>query len=373
MIEVDSADRGVDTGMSCRFLTPESPEWEETLERIPHDYYHLPAYISFASRFNNLSGMVCAFAATQDQCYFFAPLIIRPIASPPAGRDGPQLFDATGLPGDPGLIAGCARSPSSAAFLNGALDAFLAGLRENSVVSCFLWLHPLWLPEEKLLRRLGHLRHHKLSVSIDLTLPSETLWQQMRSNHRRAITRAVHDGQMARIDSTWETFGAFVEMYQETMRRVGAKDYWYLSPKYFEGLKDALSDRLHLCVVEQNGELVCAGLFSEVAGVVQYIYGASCTHALRYSPAKTMIHFMTLWAKGRGNHTLHLGGGVNSEDDLFHFKVGFSARMHPVMSWRIIVDAPAYRRLTVAWETREGVTADGSDGFFPAYRKPSLR
>lgn len=373
MIDVDSADRVLDTGLSYRFVAADSPEWEEAVERIPHDYYQLPAYVSFASRFNKLPGTVCAFVARQAQCYFFAPLIIRPITSLPGIGDGPELFDATSLPGDPSLIAGGGvSSGSSAAFLNGALDAFVAGLREKRVVSCFLWLHPLWLPEEKSLRRAGHLTYHKLSVSIDLTLRSEELWKQIRGNHRRAIIRAWRVGQTARIDPRWERFGTFVEMYQETMRRVGAKDYWYLSPEYFEGLKDALSDRLHLCVVEQKGELVCAGLFSEVSGVIQYIYGASSTHALRDSPAKTMIHFMTMWAKDRGNHTLHLGGGVSSEDDLFHFKIGFSPRIHPVASWRVVVDAPAYQRLTAAWEARTGATADGPDGFFPVYRKRCL-
>jgi hypothetical protein len=80
---------------------------------------------------------------------------------------------------------------------------------------------------------------------------------------------------------------------------------------------------------------------------------------------------MTMWAKGRGNHTLHLGGGVRSEDDLFHFKIGFSSRLHPVLSWRVVLDAPAYQRLTALWEESEGVPADGADGFFPAYRRPS--
>lgn len=373
MIEMDSAPRVWHTGMSCGFVAPGSPEWQEVLERVPHDYYQLPAYVRFASGFNKLYGTACAFVARQDQCYFFAPMIIRPISSPSSGTDGPQLFDATCLRGDPSLIVRCVESRGGAAFLNSALDAFVASLRERHVVSCFLWLHPLLLPDVQTLRKVGHVTHHKLSVSIDLTLPPEELWQQTRANHRRAITRASRDGQMARIDPGWTNLETFVQIYQETMGRVGATDYWYLSRQYFEGLKDALSDRLHLCVVERNGEPVGAGLFSEVAGIIQYIYGASRTHAQRHAPVKTMINFMTMWAKDRGNHTLHLGGGVSSEDDLFHFKIGFSPRTHPVLSWRVIVDAPAYQRLTTAWEATEEVMADGPDGFFPAYRKPPVR
>jgi hypothetical protein len=371
MMEVDSG-LLLHSGMSCGFVASDSPEWQEVLERMPHDYYHLPAYVSFAARFNELSGTVCAFVARQDQCCFFAPLIIRPITSSLAGTEVPQLFDATCLQNDPSLTVGGVKYRGFAAFLNGALDAFVASLREKHVVSCFLWLDPLLLPDVQLLRRVGHVMHHKLSVSIDLTLRSEELWRQTRANHRRAITRASREGQVARIDPTWASLEAFGQMYQETMRRVGATDYWYLSRRYFEGLKDALAERLHLCVVERDGELVCAGMFSEISGVVQYIYGASRTHAQRHAPAKTMINFMTMWARERGNHTLHLGGGVRSEDDLFHFKRGFSSRIHPVLSWRVVVDAPAYQRLTAAWEAREGVTADGADGFFPAYRKRSL-
>lgn len=371
MIEVDSRDRVLHTGMRCRFVAPDSTEWQEIVERVPHDYYHLPAYVNFAARFNNVSGTVCAFVARQDQCYFFAPLVISPITLPLAITDGPQLFDATCLRDSPSLIVGCGTSRPSAAFLNGAVDAFVSSLREKCVVSCFLWLHPLLLPDDEPLRRVGHLTHHKLSVSIDLTLPSAELWRQTRTNHRRAITRASREGQTARIDPTWESLGTFVQMYQETMGRVGATDYWYLSRQYFEGLKDGLADRLHLCLVERDGACVSAGVFSEVSGVVQYLYGATRTYALKYAPAKTMMHFMTMWAKDRGNHTLHLGGGTSSEDDLFHFKIGFSSRTHPVLSWRVVVDQAAYWRLTSAWEAAQGASADGPDGFFPAYRKPA--
>ena len=356
--------------MKSWFVTPESPQWSQTLARIPHDYYHLPAYVRFAAGPASPPS-VCAFVAEENDCYLFAPLIIRPIDESLSGRGGLQLFDATCLRGDPSLIVGGSRSQLPAGFLNRALAAFVAGLREKRVIACFLWLHPILIPDLEPLQTLGHLTHHKLTVSIDLTLSKSDLWKHTRANHRRGISRAGLDGQTARIDARPESLDTFVEIYQETMERVGASEYWYLSQDYFYGLKDALSERLHLCVIEQKGEVVAAGLFSEVCGIVQYVYGGSRTGALRHGPLKTMISFMTMWAKDRGNHSLHLGGGVRSDDDLFHFKVGFSPRTHPVLSWRLIVDDAAYGRLTTVWQTREKAVPDAVEGFFPAYRKPS--
>jgi len=350
------------------FIDPDSPRWSETLGAIRHDFYHLPSYARLAGR--QEGGEAMAFVAEEGGRRLLVPLIVRPVPVSVTGGGG--LLDATcpyGYSGpliDPGTEGG-----GQVRFLDRAIGILLEQLRERNIISLFLRLHPiLALPLEPL-ARAGHLCQHGDTVSVDLTFSEENNRKQMCSMHRRAIQRAERIGICARIDQEWREIEAFIGLYYQTMRRVGADQAFYYPHDYFSDLRRALDGRLHLCVVEFGGRIISAGLFAETSGIVQYHLSGSDEEFLAYSPLKTMLDFVRRWAKGRGNRVLHLGGGVSSKkgDSLFAFKVGFSRARHPFYTWRAVTDEPAYRALIERWELCSGMRADGIDGFFPAYRR----
>jgi len=154
------------------------------------------------------------------------------------------------------------------------------------------------------------------------------------------------------------------------MTRVEAERYYYFPPWYFTELRESLGGHLHLCIVEIDGQVASAGLFTEICGIVQYHLSGTRDAFLKYCPLKSMFNFMRYWAKDRGDRIFHLGGGVGGRGDtLFEFKAGFSHARHPFYTWRIIVDEPAYSALVGRWESLARIQADGPEGFFPAYRK----
>ena len=84
-----------------------------------------------------------------------------------------------------------------------------------------------------------------------------------------------------------------------------------------------------------------------------------------------MLHFVSLWAKERGNKKFHLGGGVGaSEDNLFFFKSGFSKLRADYYTWRIIFDREMYDAAEAQWKDLAKVPPDDISQFFPSYRKP---
>ncbi len=256
------------------------------------------------------------------------------------------------------------------AFLQQALVMLKDELRARKVVSVFARLHPLFEFPPGALESVGDVVLHHRSVSIDLTEPSQEHWRQTRRDHRRDINRAAREGYIARIDDSWESFETFFHLYQETMGRVQAAERWRFDRDYFLALRDALGIRLKLAVVEFDNEVVAGGLFTEESGMVEYLFSATSGTHLRLSPTKTMINFVRQRAIGRGDEVLHLGGSVRDGDPLFEFKAGFSNRVHPVRSWRFIVDDDAYASLAaerVAHLSDE--QSHGSDSF-PVYRRP---
>jgi hypothetical protein len=106
------------------------------------------------------------------------------------------------------------------------------------------------------------------TVSIDLTLSIGALWAQTRLNHRRDITRAIRLGYVARMDDDWRHFESFKHLYRATMTRRSAAPFYFFGDAYFDRLRDALGESVHLCVVEKDGVVVAAELFVETNGIV---------------------------------------------------------------------------------------------------------
>lgn len=343
------------------------PAWKAALERVPHDVYHLPGY----------AGLDAGLAGGTALCVHYAdsggtlllPLVVRDV--PGTGR-----ADACSPYGYPGPVSDTADE----GFWRRASAAVADALREAGLVSCFVRLHPLLPAPTAALADAGAVVQHGHTVSIDLTLGEEELWSQTRANHRRQINRARRDGVVVRTDSSgsWDEFG---EIYRQTMARVGAGAYYFFDAAYFAGLREALGGALHLVGVHDGdgpeSVMIGGGLFFELGGIVQYHLGATRDGFGARQPTKVMFDEVRRWARGRGNTELHLGGGLGGgQDELFHFKAGFSDRRLPFHTWRLILDEGGYRELAgPAGVPARGVPGapvpDAPSGFFPAYRAPS--
>jgi hypothetical protein len=350
------------------FLTADDPAWTEALRAATHDIYHFPEYARLYGRIEG--GDARAFVASDGPCTFFVPLIVREVP----GRlcNGQDIRDTTVPYGYPGPLVACGDGITEAdqrVFLRRAVGAFCARLREERIVSTFVRLHPLLPVDSVVLGQFGAVVPSGETVAIDLSLPREALWRQMRSNHRRDITKAKGRGEVADVDSAWTGLGGFKQAYRETMTRVGANPYYLFADEYYVALRSALGDHIHLWTVRAGSDVMAGALFTECRGIVQYHLGGTLDRFLPGNPLKLLFHQATEWFQARGNRWLHLGGGVGSgHDSLKHFKLGFSPKTFPFYTWRLVLDVNTYDELLA----RAGRTAapDAQPPlFFPGYRE----
>jgi hypothetical protein len=338
--------------MRAELLEVDAPAWRTFLAAGRHDFYHLPAYVALCAPQER--GRPCALHVTSERGSMLLPLVLREI---PGGG-----VDATSPYGYPGPLANGTDDPG---FLADALRAGVEHLAGQGVVTAFVRLHPLLnvMPPTG----IGTLVQHGETVSADLTLPADVLWAQTRENHRRDITRALQLGYVARMDDTWEHLDTFRTLYRDTMARNAAAPYYFFEDAYFDGLRDALGEQLHLCLVEGPGGIAAAGLYGETGGIVEYHLSGTSEAARQVQPTKLMMHFVRGWGQARGNRSLHLGGGVGGRaDSLFQFKVGFSPLRHSFCTLRIVVDEESYGSLVAA--RNPGHDPADREGFFPLYR-----
>ena len=340
--------------MKAELLDVDAPAWRVFLDDTDHDFYHLPGYVSLCAK--QEGGVPRGLMVTSAGRDMLLPLIIRSIPG-----DG---LDATSPYGYPGPLV---RGTNDDAFLETAVAAGVEVLQAAGVVSAFVRLHPLLNPVPP--SGIGTVVQHGDTVSVDLALPTDDLWEQIRLDHRRGIRRAMRLGCVARMDESWTHFDAFKRLYRATMERRSADRFYFFDDAYFAALRDALPDQLHLCLVEADGEIAAAGLFAETDRIVQYHLSGTSDAARNLQPTKLMMQFVLEWAKARGDRVLHLGGGVGAgNNSLMRFKNGFSPRRHAFSTLRIVIDEPGYRRLVEAVDP--SLDPDDRSGYFPAYRRP---
>jgi hypothetical protein len=341
--------------VDARVVPASSPAWVEALRRVPTDVFHLPHYAIVDAEVQG--GRPAAFTYRDGDDFMLVPLVIRRVpdascsdAISPYGYGGPTA------------------STDDPEFWRAGLTAFQDALLEINVVACLLRLHPLMPTADDMLRRVAAVVEHGQTVSMDLTQDAEDVVAGIRTNHRRDIQRARSRGHQGVVDD-WSLLPDFLEIYAETMDRVGATDQYRFAPSYVPSLRRALGDAVHLVSVVADDRTLAAGIFFEASGIVGYHLGATRTEALSLRPSKLMMDTAWRWAQRRGNHAFHLGGGLggSAEGSLFHFKAGFSPLRHAFRTARLVLDVGAYEELCAS-VTGSHVPDQG--GFFPAYRAP---
>lgn len=347
--------------MIAEFISPDDERWHSFLGQVRHDFYHLPEYVRFAA--GHEGGEPLAFWAQNGPSGCLIPLLRKPLPGrlhAPAGWS--DVCSPYGYP-SPLLY------PENHEGFEQFMPSFIELGRQKDIISAFLRLHPLLPLNLEKINGYGNLVMHGETVVIDLTLPNEEIWRQTRKNHRTGISKLLRGGFEAKIND-WSLFDEFKMIYRETMRRVGAVDYYHFSDAYFEGLKQALQEKLSLCaVLAPTGEVAAAGLFTTCNGLVEFHLAGTTEKYFSWAPTKLMFDFVRRWAKDLGHSVFHLGGGVGAEaDPLYHFKAGFSEHRRRFHTLRVVQAPNRYNELCDRARSLKVAAGPEVENFFPCYR-----
>jgi hypothetical protein len=265
-----------------------------------------------------------------------APLLVREIPGSGGERDAISPY---GYPG----FAGEAEE---------ALDPATIDFSATGLVSAFV-RHTLGEPP------LSGTSERNVVQIADPALPPKS-----RMSDRQQIRRNARDGYELRIVPGPETAAAdraaFLEAYEQTMRRTDAAEHYFFAAAYFDRLLESEQTWLALAAAP-DGVVAAASIAAASDGFLHYYLSGSVDSHLRDSPMKSVVAALSEFAAERGE-PLNLGGGISRGDRLEEFKRGFANREEGWRTSELICDPAAYERLS------SGVDAGG---FFPAYRAPA--
>lgn len=338
--------------MDVKVITPSDPYWQRALARIRHDIYHLPDYVALSS---GAKTEALAFFGEGPNGQVVWPFIKRPLPTDLGVR---QRFDAASPYGYPSPVATDGLTDAVwARFFNGVSDA----AKEQGLVSGFFRMHPLLDPPEPALDGVGRLVQHGETVAW-YAAEKEDPSAEIQKGYAYDIRRLQRDGFVSSFDD-WHLLPEFSSAYTATMERVGADASYFFGLEYFEQLREALQERLHLVTTfGPDGKLAVAGLFSVCSGIAQYLFSGSTDTYARAGATKLLLYDFFDWSLQQDIQHVHLGGGLEGKkDSLFAFKSRFAGGRRPYRTLRVIFDREVYRTLT-------GEEDVAGDGFFPPYR-----
>jgi hypothetical protein len=185
-----------------------------------------------------------------------------------------------------------------------------------------------------------------------------------RPTDRRQVRRNLEAGYTVELIPGDETSAgqraAFLDLYEQTMRRTDAAPHYFFGAGYFDRLLPAERTWLALAT-DPDGVPAAASIAAVSDGYLHYYLSGSADSHLGDSPMKNVLARLIEHA-GELQLPLNLGGGIRPDDALEEFKRGFANR---TLTWRtseVIGDPARYAELSGGRE---------AGGFFPAYRAPA--
>lgn len=322
--------------------------WDDLLERLGcADAYLLTRYVGSARVLEGGRPVFLHLSDASGDVVF--PLLVRDLPS----RDG---SDATTPYGYGGPVA-TGPAPPTLRFW----EEYGEWCRASGAVTTFVRFHPLFENH----RQAGpEVSVEPMGRTVGWRLQQPDLFAGMHAAHRRAARRASRAGVAVSVREAPADVSAFAALYELTMRRVEAADFYLFGEPYWNALT-TLGERLVLVEAEEGGELLASALCFATPPWLHYHLGATADRGRELGASNLLFYGAASWARERGYERFHLGGGVGAkEDSLFTFKHRFDpgGDLLEFAVGKAVHDPDAYRALT-------GRDVDDLGGFFPAYRE----
>jgi hypothetical protein len=272
-----------------------------------------------------------------DDAELLAPLVVREIGGGP-DRDATSPY---GYPGfsvvDDGMVA------------DGWLDPAAVDWHRTGLVSVFI-RHRL-----DLVPLAGATERNVVQIADPASKPKS------RPSDRRQIRRNLEAGYTVDLvpgaDTTAAQRAAFLDLYEQTMRRTEAAEHYFFGAAYFDRLLP--SERTWLALAtDPEGAPAAASIACVSDGYLHYYLSGSADSHLADSPMKNVLARL-IELSGELEMPLNLGGGLRPGDALEEFKRGFANRTLAWQTSEIVCDPERYSELS-------GTRDVGA--FFPAYR-----
>lgn len=246
-------------------------------------------------------------------------------------------------------------------------QAYVEKMREESIVDNFVRYHPV-LANAISMKQISSVIDLGKTVAFDLSSP-DVIWENIISKNRNMIRKAEKNGIEIRHGKGLELFGDFKRIYNATMEKDHAEEYYFFGDAFYESIHRDLYKNYEMFYAILNGEIIAMSIMLFANKQMHYHLSGSMIEYRNLAPSNLLLYQAALWGCEQGFKTFHLGGGVGSgEDNLYKFKAAFNRNSNYQFSiGKEIFDQVKYDEL-VAERAARDIEFDRESKFFPLYR-----
>lgn len=244
---------------------------------------------------------------------------------------------------------------------------YVAKMREEGIVDNFIRYHPV-LANAIHMKTISTVIDLGKTVAFDLS-SEDVIWNNIISKNRNMIRKAEKNGIEIHHGKDMELFKDFKRIYNATMEKDHAEEYYFFEDEFYESIHRDLHDNYEMFYAVLNGEIIAMSIMLFANYQMHYHLSGSMLEYRNLAPSNLLLYKAALWGCEHGYKTFHLGGGVGSgEDNLYKFKAAFNRNSDYQFSiGKEIFDQGKYDEL-VSLRARQDSEFNKESNYFPLYR-----
>lgn len=245
--------------------------------------------------------------------------------------------------------------------------AYVERMKEEHIVDNFVRYHPI-LKNAIPMKAISKVIDLGKTVAFDLSSP-EVIWENIISKNRNMIRKAEKNGIEIHHGKDLTLFKDFRRIYNATMDKDHAEEYYYFGDEFYESIHKDLHDNYEMFYAVLNGEIIAMSIMLFANKQMHYHLSGSMIEYRNLAPSNLLLYKAALWGYEQGFKSFHLGGGVGSgEDNLYKFKAAFNRNSDCQFSiGKEIYDLKMYNDL-VSKRVACDFDFNKDSNFFPLYR-----
>ena len=244
---------------------------------------------------------------------------------------------------------------------------YLSTMDQEHIVDNFVRYHPV-LKNAESMKSISEVIDLGKTVAFDLASP-EIIWENIISKNRNMIRKAEKNGIEIHHGKDLALFEDFRRIYNATMEKDNAEEYYFFGEKFYESIHNDLRDNYEMFYAVYEGQIIAMSIMLYGNKQMHYHLSGSVLEYRNLAPSNLLLYKAAVWGCEQGYKTFHLGGGVGSgEDNLYKFKAAFNKNSEYQFSiGKQIFDQETYDKL-VAIRAEQDPNFDKESKFFPLYR-----
>jgi len=297
--------------------------WQRAWEQLPSDQRDVFGRSEYYAAFDGQDGAIaeCAVLSLNEKVIIY-PYLRQPIHTLDWLNLDEPCFDLIGAYGYGGPLG----QVDNVELWSQFAEAFGDYCRKTDVVAEFVRIHPL-LDAKSPMSSHYEVTLANRNVVVDLQQDDEALWRSYKGNNRKNVNKALREGvHILREHVPAEHFDRYLEIYQSTLERVGAKDFYRFPDTFYKVLHEQMPESVIYFFAEYQGQIASCELCLMSETTIYSFLGGTDAQYFAVRPNNLLKHELIRWARDQGLKYYLIGGGSKMDDGVFRYKRSFASQ-----------------------------------------------